>query len=128
MLAIESQSPDANITDATDAVWYVYVTITTVGYGDQYPVTDLGRVIGVVIMTLGVGLFGTITAFLANAFVGSGDDEPAELAGTPAEPADMMAQIKQIKELLVAYEKTSTDMRDKLDSLETMLMEQNEVK
>jgi voltage-gated potassium channel len=69
ILIVEKRSPDANITNASDAVWYLYVTITTVGYGDRYPVTNAGRIIGVVVMTMGVGLFGTLTGFLANFFL-----------------------------------------------------------
>ena len=69
ILAIEIRAPDGNITDASDALWYTYVTVTTVGYGDRYPVTNAGRLVGVLIMTVGVGLFGTLTGFLANAFV-----------------------------------------------------------
>ena len=126
MLAVESESPDANITDASDAVWYVYVTITTVGYGDQYPVTNTGRILGVMIMTIGVGLFGTITAFLANVFVGSGDDEPAESAGPSIDPADIMSQMEEIKNMLLAYKKTNTDLKDKIESLEMTLEKQNE--
>ena len=69
ILAIELQARRHNIKDASDALWYVYVTVTTVGYGDRYPVSNAGRFIGVLIMTVGVGLFGTLTGFLANAFV-----------------------------------------------------------
>ncbi|MGD2078730.1 MAG: potassium channel family protein [Chloroflexota bacterium] len=121
MLSVESQSPDANITDASDAVWYVYVTITTVGYGDQYPVTNIGRILGVLIMTVGVGLFGTITAFLANAFVGSEGEESSETANPAVDPAEMMAQMEEIKNMLLAYERTNTDLKDKIESLETTL-------
>ncbi len=124
MLAVESQSPDANITDATDAVWYVYVTITTVGYGDQYPVTNLGRIIGVLIMTVGVGLFGTITAFLANIFIKPDDEEPVEAEGPSIDPADLMAQMEEIKKLLLAHEKTNTDVMAKLENLEVILEKQ----
>jgi voltage-gated potassium channel Kch len=125
MLAVESKSPDANITTASDAVWYVYVTITTVGYGDQYPVTNTGRIIGVLIMTVGVGLFGTITAFLANAFVGSGDDEPDDTIGPSVDPAGMMAQMEEIKNMLLAYEKTNIDLKDKIASLEMTIEKQS---
>jgi hypothetical protein len=69
MLAIEGKNPDGNIKTPSDAIWYIYVTITTVGYGDRYPVTNPGRIMGMIIMTLGVGLFGTLTGFLANAFL-----------------------------------------------------------
>jgi voltage-gated potassium channel len=45
------------------------VTITTVGYGDKFPVTTEGRLIAALLMTAGVGLFGTFTAFVASWFV-----------------------------------------------------------
>ena len=69
ILAVELRDPAGNIKTASDALWYSLVTMSTVGYGDQYPVTNLGRVIGAVIIIVGVGLFGTITGFLANAFL-----------------------------------------------------------
>ena len=62
--------PLSNIRTAEDALWWSYVTITTVGYGDLYPVTSEGRIIAAALMTVGVGLFGTFTAFLASWFVG----------------------------------------------------------
>lgn len=62
-------SPEANIKTAGDALWWSFSTITTVGYGDRYPVTTLGRIIAVVLMTAGVGLFGTFTAYVASFFL-----------------------------------------------------------
>lgn len=62
--------PNSNIKTAEDAIWWAYVTITTVGYGDKFPVTTEGRVIAAFLMTVGVGLFGTFTAYLASWFVG----------------------------------------------------------
>ena len=61
--------PNSNIKTAEDAIWWAYVTITTVGYGDKYPVTTEGRIIAAFLMTTGVGLFGTFTGFLASWFV-----------------------------------------------------------
>lgn len=83
MLAIEDHVEGANITSASDALWYVIVTISTVGYGDQYPVTNLGRMVGAVIIIVGVGIFGTFTGYLANIFLGPGknDDATTEDAG-----------------------------------------------
>jgi voltage-gated potassium channel len=52
-----------------DAFWWAYVTITSVGYGDKFPVSTEGRILACVLMTAGVGLFGTITGFVASAFV-----------------------------------------------------------
>lgn len=69
VLWVERAAPGANIVSADDAVWYTIVTIATVGYGDQYPVTDLGRIIGSVIIVIGVGVFGTLTGYLAQAFI-----------------------------------------------------------
>jgi voltage-gated potassium channel len=62
-------SPESNIRTAEDALWWTYTTITTVGYGDKYPVTTEGRIIAMVLMTFGVGVFGTFTAFIASLFV-----------------------------------------------------------
>ena len=68
ILMVETD-PNSNIKTAEDALWWAYVTITTVGYGDKYPVTSAGRLVGVVLMTAGVGLFGTFTAFLSSLFL-----------------------------------------------------------
>jgi voltage-gated potassium channel len=57
--------PAGNIRTAEDALWWSYTTITTVGYGDRFPVTTEGRLIGVGLMTVGVGIFGTYTAIIA---------------------------------------------------------------
>lgn len=63
------KAPTSNIKTAEDAIWWAYTTITTVGYGDKYPVTTEGRIIAMVLMTVGVGLFGTFTAYVASFFV-----------------------------------------------------------
>lgn len=62
-------SPDSNIKTPSDAFWWAYVTITTVGYGDKYPLSPEGRVVACILMTAGVGLFGTFTGFVASLFV-----------------------------------------------------------
>jgi voltage-gated potassium channel len=59
----------ANINSASDALWYVIVTMATVGYGDQFPITDPGRIMGTFIIVVGVGIFGTLTGYLANLFL-----------------------------------------------------------
>ncbi len=68
ILQVEND-PNSNIKTAEDAIWWAYVTITTVGYGDKFPVTTEGRIIAAILMTAGVGLFGTFTAFVASWFV-----------------------------------------------------------
>ncbi len=68
MLQVETDS-NSNIKTAEDSVWWAFVTVTTVGYGDKYPVTTEGRVIAAFLMVTGVGLFGTFTGFVASWFV-----------------------------------------------------------
>ena len=64
---------NSNIKTAEDAIWWAYVTITTVGYGYKFPITTEGRVIVALLMTVGMALFGTFTAYLASWFVGEGE-------------------------------------------------------
>ncbi|MCE7936175.1 ion transporter [Candidatus Saccharibacteria bacterium CPR2] len=96
ILYVEMKNPQANIDTASDAIWWVYVTITTVGYGDKYPITLGGRVVGVLVMSTGVGLFGVLTGFLANKFVPKG---------------------KQIEK----YEKQIKEMNESLDEIKQLL-------
>jgi len=69
VLQFESGDSNSNIKTAEDALWWSYVTITTVGYGDKFPITTGGRIIGALLMTCGVGLFGTFTAFISSWFL-----------------------------------------------------------
>lgn len=78
ILKMEKDAPGGNIKTAEDALWWAYTTITTVGYGDKYPVTPEGRMIAVVLMTIGVGLFGTFTAYIASWFVAKKVEEEEE--------------------------------------------------
>lgn len=85
ILQVETR-PDSNIKTAEDALWWAYSTITTVGYGDKYPVTGAGRLIAAALMTVGVGLFGTFTGFLASWFVQARQPGAADAPPTPDEP------------------------------------------
>ncbi|MEO7099333.1 MAG: ion transporter [Luteolibacter sp.] len=64
-------APDGNIKNLADAFWWAYVTITTVGYGDKFPVTAGGRIVAMFLMTAGVGLFGAFSGFVASLFIGT---------------------------------------------------------
>lgn len=68
VLRAERASPDANILTAYDALWWGYVTMATVGYGDRYPVTNTGRLVGIAMMTVGVAIFSVMTSYLADWF------------------------------------------------------------
>ena len=71
-------APTSNIKNAEDALWWALVTITSVGYGDKFPVTTEGRMIAVLLMITGVGLVGTFTGFVASWFLGERKREDAE--------------------------------------------------
>ena len=59
----------ANIHDFGQGLWWAIVTVTTVGYGDRYPVTPFGQGIAVFLMLVGIGLLGALTATIASYFV-----------------------------------------------------------
>jgi voltage-gated potassium channel len=69
VLNAESRSADANITTGGDALWWAVVTITTVGYGDYYPVTPVGRTAAVFVMVMGIGIIGALASILASLLV-----------------------------------------------------------
>jgi len=71
-------SPDANITTGGDALWWAFATITTVGYGDHYPVTFAGRLVASVLMTAGLGLFGTVSGLAASWFLNAGGESDTD--------------------------------------------------
>jgi voltage-gated potassium channel len=96
---------DGNIKTADDAVWWALVTITTVGYGDRFPVTTEGRVIAVVLMFAGVGLFGTFSGFLASWFIGS-DESKSEVAALRDEVRDLISRIEAAGGLVARSSKT----------------------
>lgn len=102
ILAIEGDDPNANIHTASDALWWVYVTITTVGYGDTYPVTNAGRVLGAFVMLVGVGLFGVVTGFLANKFLPSSDGEKSESVAVNKDASlrQLNQEVRELRELI----------------------------
>jgi voltage-gated potassium channel len=107
-LHFEEDAPGANITTAGDALWWGYVTATTVGYGDQYPVTTGGRLSGLLMLTIGVALFATFSGFLASKFLSPREPKPNEL---PPELAGFHALLEQ-------QEETTRQLREKLEQLE----------
>lgn len=72
-------APKSNIKTAEDALWWSLVTITSVGYGDLYPVTSLGRLIGAALIVIGVALFGIFTGYVASWFTHIGLHEAAQI-------------------------------------------------
>jgi voltage-gated potassium channel len=86
----------SNIRTPSDALWWSFVTVTTVGYGDKYPVTPEGRLVGVVLMTAGAALFGTFTAYVASFFLEAGQGKEKD------DIQQLTGEIRQLRERLDA--------------------------
>lgn len=144
ILAVEQYAPDATIKTGSDAVWYTFVTITTVGYGDTFPVTNTGRLIGLLIMAVGVGLFGTLTGFLSNYFLGAGAEDETDQAsghenleplardasiesssgpssGDKSELVRARAQLAEMKHLLAEQQASQAALARKIEEIEALL-------
>ena len=98
VLTFEQSTPGANITTGGDAIWWAFVSITTVGYGDKYPITTGGRMVAVIMLWMGVALIGVFSAYLANSFLrpSAADSDEADPAATPdpsLEPAGTTAEL-----------------------------------
>jgi voltage-gated potassium channel len=78
VLLFEEKAKGSNIHDYPDALWWAIVTVTTVGYGDRYPVTEGGRVVAVILMLVGIGLIGVLTATVASVFIKEHTDDTKE--------------------------------------------------
>ena len=81
-----------------DALWWSVVTLTTVGYGDVYPVTPEGRIAAMALMVLGIGLFAAITATITSALV-----------GTSAAKEDPLARLDRLDALLAQGRVTAAE-------------------
>lgn len=108
----EGGDPAANIRSAGDALWWGLVTITTVGYGDRYPVTPVGRFIGVILLVAGIGLFSVLTGFIANSFLAP----PKRSGGT--EDGDTQRTLAAVRQLLAEQEERTAALHQHLDALE----------
>jgi voltage-gated potassium channel len=78
VLDAEREAPGSRITTFGDALWWACTTVTTVGYGDLYPVTTGGRGVAVVLMLSGIALLGLVTASLASFLVDRYREEEVE--------------------------------------------------
>lgn len=79
VLLFEQNQPGSNIHSYPNALWWAVVTVTTVGYGDRFPVSEGGRIVASVIMLLGIGLIGVLTATVASVFVKEHTDANKEV-------------------------------------------------
>ncbi len=78
ILIFEGDEKAANIQSSQDALWWAFVTVTGVGYGDHYPVTSTGRAVAAVAMAIGLVLFGVFAGFAASWFMAPQEAEQDE--------------------------------------------------
>jgi voltage-gated potassium channel len=96
-LQFEVGAPGANITTGGTALWWGIVTITTVGYGDTFPVTAAGRVTGFFVMFAGVGIIGALASILASVLI-----PPPKESSAAVETGALTHELAAIREALVA--------------------------
>lgn len=97
-LNAERRAHGANITTFGDALWWAVSTISTVGYGDRYPVTTTGRLIAVGLMVAGIALLGVVTAAVAAWLIREVQDiEEEEEAATRRDVRELRKEIRELR-------------------------------
>lgn len=107
VLDVERGAPGATITNFGDAVWWACATITTVGYGDVYPVTLLGRVIAVGLMIGGISLLGIVTASFASWLVELVSQPARASRASRTEPAELKGEVARLRAELAQKQSSS---------------------
>ena len=116
VLEAERNAPDATITTFGEAVWWTITTISTVGYGDRYPVTLEGRLVAATLMVTGIALLGVVTASIAAWFVENDrrageqvseevEEMSSDVEATQAQLAVVLAELRTISARLAALER-----------------------
>jgi voltage-gated potassium channel len=100
ILTLEKGAEQANIKTGSNAFWWAFVTVTTVGYGDFTPVTFPGRVLAMILMMFGIGIFATLTSFVWARVAVSQNGEEDTIAMIKEENTIIRAELAEIKELL----------------------------
>lgn len=91
-----------------DAVWWAFVTITTVGYGDYYPVTAAGRLVAIGLMIGGIALIGVVTATLASWIVERVSDQTSKtVAATESQVEELRRELTELKDMIRELKPTS---------------------
>jgi voltage-gated potassium channel len=111
VLDAERRAPQANITGIGDALWWSLTTMTTVGYGDLFPVTTTGRLVGAGLMLGGIALLGVVTATIASWLVDRvAQEDQREHAATREQVAELLEEVRALRDdLVVPTQREATD-------------------
>ncbi|QYJ94402.1 ion transporter [Shewanella spartinae] len=120
ILLVESGEPNANINTAENAIWWALVTISTVGYGDYYPVTTVGHFIGGLVIICGVSFFGVISGYMASIFIAPDSKQRQE-----AQSQQMRDELEMV---LQRMEKNQETLLAEIATLKHQLDEKKEAK
>jgi voltage-gated potassium channel len=122
VLQVERKAPGATIRTGADASWWAFVTMTTVGYGDYVPVTLLGRIMAMILMTFGVGIFAVLTGFLAAKLLAP---QEGEQDGEQDEGAIIREEMGTIfREEMAQLRQENAAVRDELSEIKELLKQQ----
>jgi voltage-gated potassium channel len=99
VLNAESRSDSSNIRTGGDAIWWAFVTLTTVGYGDRFPVTTGGRVAATFVMIAGIGIIAAMASIMASLLLGGSESSDS---GNDKQPAGLELELARISSELAA--------------------------
>lgn len=109
IVLVEAPVDGSNIKTGGDAVWWSIVTVSTVGYGDRFPVTELGRLVGTLMIVMGVSLFSVLTSYIATQFMAR-----RKTAGAADSDAVRSAFAQQFEAFAEQYNEESAALRAEL--------------
>lgn len=112
IIGVESRAANANIVMPLDALWWALVTVTTVGYGDKFPVTNLGRIVGTFVILIGVIMFSVLTSFFTSKF-----SERREVDSEQS-LSDTKVDVLELHRILEQQSSTLEDLAARLERIE----------
>ena len=116
ILMTEAGNPGSNIETAEDAIWWALVTISTVGYGDYYPITTAGRVISAVVILTGVSIFAGISGLVASSLL-----TPKAEEAERQQQANDNQQRQEVREHLNSLQQEVSQLRAEIGTLTELL-------
>jgi voltage-gated potassium channel len=109
VLDVEQSAPEAKILTFGDAAWWAVATITTVGYGDMYPVTLLGRLVAAALMMSGIAVLGVVTASIASWLVQRVEETAVAAAESAGEP--VLTEVGELAAEVAALRREIAELR-----------------